>query len=165
MKILRTIVVDTEEPEHKEVVWIDTKERVVAKIYNNGKWQTVEYAEFLNFITLDQLIVVLKDYISKEELLDLLLNKIGKEHLTEELKNEIEGKQEKLIAGNNINIDELTNTISTIYEDIPDATEEIKGKAKLYKELGDNIDGSISQKVLTEELNNILLWDDVLLNN
>ncbi len=64
MKVYRVLEVNTLEPKNKNVLWLDTSnmKRIIAKIFNNGKWDTVEYMNTLEYLRVSDVETLLSEY-------------------------------------------------------------------------------------------------------
>lgn len=67
MKIIRTWVVDATPPEDHNVLWMDvsTPSRILCKIYLNGEWQCIEYADLLDFVTREELETAVNEAVAE----------------------------------------------------------------------------------------------------
>ena len=116
MRIIRVIELNKTAPSNKSVLWIDTNDEnhILAKVYSNGDWSTVEYIDALNYVNQSELEATLLNYITTErfniELNSLntqLANKVSITYLNTALSNYVIKEDGKSLS---------TNDFSNLYK-------------------------------------------------
>lgn len=127
-----------------EVCFVDTSDGLCMKVGDGVTlFSQLDYFNNTNNNTIDTYIV--KGYLNKNNF-----------YTDIEFKNIIKPSNKKIyidLLSNLIYSYENSNYIC-ISSNIPTATSEISGVMKLYNSTGKNIDGTMTQKAITDELNN-----------